>query len=204
MIKQVADRPDAAAISMAMLRSMSHAEYTPKNIGHFGLALDAYAHFTSPIRRYPDLLVHRAIRHLVRGGKPGDYAYKPDRMDQLGAICSAHERRAEDATREVEAWLKCQYMEGRVGQEYPGVITGITNFGAFVQIPELQIDGLVHVTSLANDYYQFEPGSQSLVGERTGKRYSLGDPLDIVVAKVDLDTKRIDFQLADKDSKRKR
>jgi ribonuclease R len=204
MIKQVADRPDAAAISMAMLRSMSHAEYTPKNIGHFGLALDAYAHFTSPIRRYPDLLVHRAIRHLVRGGKPGDYAYKPDRMDQLGAICSAHERRAEDATREVEAWLKCQYMEGRVGQEFPGVITGITNFGAFVQIPELQIDGLVHVTSLANDYYQFEPGSQSLVGERTGKRYSLGDPLDIVVAKVDLDTKRIDFQLADKDSKRKR
>jgi ribonuclease R len=197
MIDQVADRPDATAISMAMLRSMSHAEYTPRNIGHFGLALDAYAHFTSPIRRYPDLLVHRAIRHIIRGGKPGGYAYKPDRMEQLGAITSAHERRAEDATREVEAWLKCQYMEDRIGQEYPGVITGVTNFGVFVQIPELQIDGLVHVTSLGNDYYQFEQGSQSLVGERTGTRYRLGDALDVVVARVDLETKRIDFQLVD-------
>lgn len=197
MAEQVADRPDSAAISMAMLRSMSHAEYTPKNIGHFGLALDAYAHFTSPIRRYPDLLVHRAIRHLVRGGKAGDYGYDADRMEQLGMICSAHERRAEDATREVEAWLKCQYMEDKVGQEFSGVITGVTNFGAFVQIPELQIDGLVHVTSLANDYYKFDPGSQSLIGERTGTRYGLGDRLDIIVARVDLDTKRIDFQLAD-------
>jgi ribonuclease R len=195
MIDEVADRPDATAISMAMLRSMSHAEYTPGNIGHFGLALDAYAHFTSPIRRYPDLLVHRAIRHIIRGGKPGGYAYKPDRMEQLGAITSAHERRAEDATREVEAWLKCQYMQDRIGQEYPGVITGVTNFGVFVQIPELQIDGLVHVTSLHNDYYQFEQGSQSLVGERTGTRYRLGDALDVVVARVDPETKRIDFQL---------
>jgi ribonuclease R len=199
MIEQVADRPDVTAISMAMLRSMSHAEYTPKNIGHFGLALDAYAHFTSPIRRYPDLLVHRAIRHIVRGGKSGNHAYDAKRMEQLGEICSAHERRAEDATREVEAWLKCQYMEDKVGQEYPGVITGVTNFGAFVQIPELQIDGLVHVTSLANDYYKFDSGSQSLIGERTGKRYRLGQSLDVVVAKVDLDTKRIDFQLVDVD-----
>jgi ribonuclease R len=199
MAEQIADRPDAAAIYMAMLRSMSHAEYTPKNIGHFGLALDAYAHFTSPIRRYPDLLVHRAIRHLVRGGKPGRYEYSADRMEQLGEICSAHERRAEDATREVEAWLKCQFMDGRVGQEYPGVITGVTNFGVFVQIPELQIDGLVHVTSLGSDYYQFEPGSQSLIGERSGKRFRLGDALDIVVARVDLESKRIDFNLVDKE-----
>ncbi len=197
MIEQVADRPDATAISMAMLRSMTHAEYVPKNIGHFGLALDAYAHFTSPIRRYPDLLVHRAIRHLVRGGKPGNYTYKPERMEQLGSICSAHERRAEDASREVEGWLKCQYMENKVGQEFPGVITGVTYFGAFVQIPKLQIDGLVHVTSLANDYYQFDPGSQSLVGERTGTCYRLGDSLDIVVARVDLDSRRIDFNLVD-------
>jgi ribonuclease R len=203
MIEQVADRPDATAISMAMLRSMSHAEYVPKNIGHFGLALDAYAHFTSPIRRYPDLLVHRAIRHLVRGGKPGGYDYDGARMTQLGEITSAHERRAEDATREVEAWLKCQYMEGKVGQEFSGVITGITNFGAFVQIPELQIDGLVHVTSLGNDYYQFDSGSQSLIGERSGKRYSLGDALDIVVSRVDLDSKRIDFQLVKERPKKK-
>jgi ribonuclease R len=197
MIEQVADRPDSAAISMAMLRTMAHAEYVPENIGHFGLALDAYAHFTSPIRRYPDLLVHRAIRHLVRGGKPGNYEYKADRMKQLGAITSAHERRAEDATREVEAWLKCQYMEKRLGQEYPGVITGVTNFGVFVQIPELQIDGLVHVTSLGSDYYAFDAGSQSLIGERSGQRYRLGDALDIVVARVDLDSRRIDFHLAD-------
>jgi ribonuclease R len=195
MIEQVSDRPDSAAISMAMLRSMSHAEYTPKNIGHFGLALDAYAHFTSPIRRYPDLLVHRAIRHMVRGGKAGNYGYDQGLMEHLGSVCSAHERRAEEATREVEAWLKCQYMESRVGEQFPGVITGVTSFGAFVQISDLQIDGLVHVTSLANDYYKFDPGSQSLIGERTGNRYSLGDRLDVVVAKVDLDSKRIDFNL---------
>jgi ribonuclease R len=199
MIEQVSDRPDAAAISMTMLRSMSHAEYTPKNIGHFGLALDAYAHFTSPIRRYPDLLVHRAIRHIVRGGKAGNYGYDGGLMEHLGSTCSQHERRAEEATREVEAWLKCQYMEDKVGEQYPGVITGVTTFGAFVQIPELQIDGLVHVTSLANDYYQFDAGSQSLVGERTGKRYRLGDPLDVIVAKVDLETKRIDFRLVNKE-----
>jgi len=204
MVDQVAGRPDAAAIYMAMLRSMSHAEYTPKNIGHFGLALDAYAHFTSPIRRYPDLLVHRAIRHIVSGGKPGGYAYKPDRMEQLGAITSAHERRAEDATREVEAWLKCQYMEGRVGQRYAGVITGVTNFGAFVQIPELQIDGLVHVTSLGNDYYLYDKAGQALVGERSGKRFRLGDALDVIVARVDLETRRIDFQLADEVPSRER
>jgi len=204
MIEQVTDRPDAAAISMAMLRSMSHAEYKSKNVGHFGLALDAYAHFTSPIRRYPDLLVHRAIRYLVRGGKPGAYFYNGSRMEQLGSICSAHERRAEDATREVEAWLKCQYMQSRVGRQYSGVITGVTNFGAFVQIPELQIDGLVHVTSLANDYYHFEPGSQSLVGERTGNRYRLGDSLDIVVSRVDLESKRIDFRLAGEQQTRAR
>ncbi len=202
MIEQVSDRPDAAAISMAMLRSMSHAEYTPKNIGHFGLALDAYAHFTSPIRRYPDLLVHRAIRHILRGGKAGNYGYKSDKMEQLGTICSAHERRAEEATREVEAWLKCEYMEDKVGEQFSGVITGVTSFGAFVQITSLQIDGLVHVSSLANDYYQFDAGSQSLVGEKTGKRYQLGESLEVVVAKVDLETKRIDFHLVDDGSGR--
>lgn len=196
LMEQIKDRPDSAAISMAMLRSLSHAEYTPKNIGHFGLALDAYAHFTSPIRRYPDLLVHRAIRHIVRGGKAGNYGYDQRAMGHLGTVCSAHERRAEEATREVEAWLKCQYMEDKVGDEFSGVVTGVTNFGLFVQIPELAIDGLVHVTSLQNDYYKFDRGAQALIGERTGKRYSLGDNLDVVVNKVDLETKRIDFQLA--------
>lgn len=204
MAERVADRPDAAAIYMAMLRSMSHAEYTPQNIGHFGLALDAYAHFTSPIRRYPDLLVHRAIRHILRGGKPAAYQYGRDRMEQLGVLCSAHERRAEDATREVEAWLKCQYMESRLGQEYPAVISGVTNFGAFVQIPELQIDGLVHVTSLGSDYFRFDAASQSLIGERTGTRFSLGDRLDVVVARVDMASRRIDFQLAEGQRRRRK
>jgi ribonuclease R len=200
LLEQVKDRPDSAAISMAMLRSLSHAEYTPENVGHFGLALDAYAHFTSPIRRYPDLLVHRAISHIVRGGKPGAYLYDKAAMEHLGHICSAHERRAEGATREVEAWLKCQYMEDKVGNEYSGVVTGVTNFGVFVQLPEFQIDGLVHVTSLQNDYYRFDVGSQSLVGDRSGTRYSLGDPLNIVVSRVDLDSKRIDFQLVEQGS----
>ena len=194
LLEQVAGRPDSAAISMAMLRSLTHAEYTPNNIGHFGLALDAYAHFTSPIRRYPDLLVHRAIRHIVRGGKPGAFPYDKSRMERLGAITSAHERRAEDATREVEAWLKCQYMLERVGEDYPGVVTGVTNFGLFVQIPELQIDGLVHVTSLQNDYYKFEASRQQLIGERTGRRYSLGDAMQVQVQRVDMDTRRIDFR----------
>jgi ribonuclease R len=195
LMDKVKDRPDSVAISMALLRSMSHAEYTSKNIGHFGLALDAYAHFTSPIRRYPDLLVHRAIRHILRGGKAGNYGYDRDAMEQLGGICSEYERRAEDATREVEAWLKCQYMEDKVGEQFDGVITGVTNFGVFVQIPELQIDGLVHVTSLQHDYYRFEAGSQSLIGDRSGTQYRLGDRLTIVVSRVDLESKRIDFQL---------
>ena len=115
-------------------------------------------------------------------------------MERLGAITSAHERRAEDATREVEAWLKCQYMLDRVGEDYPGVITGVTNFGLFVQIPELQIDGLVHVTSLQNDYYQHDAGRQQLVGERTGRRFSLGDAMRVQVQRVDMETRKIDFR----------
>jgi ribonuclease R len=194
LLMQVKDRPDSASISMSMLRSLQHAEYTPVNIGHFGLALDAYAHFTSPIRRYPDLLVHRAIRHIVRGGKPGAYSYKPGDMEKLGMVTSAHERRAEEATRDVEAWLKCEYMEGKTGLEFDGVITGVTNFGLFVQITELMIDGLVHVTSLANDYYHYEAGSQQLVGERSGKKFRLGEPMRIKVQRVDMETRRIDFR----------
>ncbi len=194
LLRQVEGRPDSAAISMAMLRSLTHAEYTPVNVGHFGLALDAYAHFTSPIRRYPDLLVHRAIRHILRGGKPARYHYNGKVMERLGSITSAHERRAEDATREVEAWLKCQYMEEHLGKEYTGVITGVTNFGVFVQLEGLLIDGLVHVTSLHNDYYHFNPGSQQLVGERTGRTYSLGQEMEVRVHRVDMETRRIDFR----------
>ena len=194
LIEQVKDRPDSAAITMAMLRSLTHAEYSPTNVGHFGLALESYAHFTSPIRRYPDLLVHRAIRHIIRGGKPGKYDYAPKEMERLGTITSAHEKRAEEATRDVEAWLKCQYMEQHLGDEFDGVITGVTNFGVFVQITELMTDGLVHVTSLANDYYKYDAGSQKLVGERSGHTYSLGEEMRIRVERVDMETRKIDFR----------
>jgi len=140
------------------------------------------------------LLVHRAIRHIVRGGKPGKYDYSPKEMERLGSITSAHEKRAEEATRDVEAWLKCQYMEGHLGEEFDGVVTGVTNFGVFVQITELMTDGLVHVTSLANDYYQYDAGSQRLVGERSGHTYSLGEQMRIRVHKVDMETRKIDFR----------
>jgi ribonuclease R len=198
IIRQTADRPDATAIMMTMLRSLTHAEYSPANIGHFGLALESYAHFTSPIRRYPDLLVHRAIRHIVRGGKPGRYDYGGREMERLGTITSAHEKRAEEATRDVEAWLKCQYMEQHLGDEFEGVITGVTNFGVFVQITALLVDGLVHVTSLSNDYYHFDSGSQSLVGERTGRQFRLGDAMRVQVNKVDMESRRIDFRPVEK------
>ena len=138
--------------------------------------------------------MHRAVKHILRGGKPKRYQYDLGQMERLGAITSAHERRAEEATRDVEAWLKCEYMEGHLGDEFDGVITGVTNFGLFVQIGALLIDGLVHVTSLANDYYHFEPGAQHLVGERTGKTYKLGDSMRVQVQRVDLETRRIDFR----------
>lgn len=197
LLKEVKGRPDSAAISMQMLRSLTHAEYTPENIGHFGLALDSYAHFTSPIRRYPDLLVHRAIKHIASGGRPGKYHYDRQAMVRLGAITSAHERRAEEATRDVEAWLKCQYMADRIGDVYDGVVTGVTNFGLFVQIRDLMIDGLVHVTSLPNDYYQFDAGRQQLVGERTGRTFSLGDEMRVLVQRVDMEARKIDFRPAE-------
>ncbi len=197
LLKKVKDRPDSAAISMQMLRSLTHAEYTPDNIGHFGLALDSYAHFTSPIRRYPDLLVHRAIRHVIRGAKPGRYDYDRQTMVRLGAITSAHERRAEEATRDVEAWLKCQYMVDRQGEIYDGVVTGVTNFGLFVQLNELMIDGLVHVTSPPNDYYHYDAGRQQMVGERTGRAFGLGESMRVLVHRVDMETRRIDFRPAE-------
>ncbi len=197
LLRQVRDRPDSAAISMAMLRTLAHAEYSTTNIGHFGLSLDFYAHFTSPIRRYPDLLVHRAIRHIIRGGKAGRYHYDPAAMERLGAIASAHERRAEEATRDVEAALKCEFMEGHIGDEFDGVVTGVSNFGLFVQITKLQVDGLVHVTSLATDYYRFEAGLMRLVGERTRKAYTVGDRMRVQVAQVDTDSRKIDFRPAE-------
>lgn len=198
LVRQVASRPDSHAISMTLLRSLPHAEYSPDNIGHFGLALSGYAHFTSPIRRYPDLLVHRAIKHILAAGKPRNYHYDNAQMERLGNYCSAYERRAEEATRDVEARLKCQFMEDKVGQEFLGVITSVTHFGVFVQLDDYQVDGLIHVSALQNDYYHHDPAAQRLVGERSGKEFNLGDEIRVVLSRVDMEQRRIDFQPADR------
>lgn len=197
LMAKVQDRPDAYAINMALLRSFAHAEYTPDNVGHFGLALDAYAHFTSPIRRYPDLLVHRAIRHMTSGGKARNYLYDAEQMIRLGKLTSERERRAEEATREVEALLKCQFMSRHLGERFTGLISGVTHFGLFVQLADLQIDGLIHVSTLGSDYFQHEPERQRLVGNRTGAVYQLGDTVEVIVNRVDMESRQIDFVLFD-------
>jgi ribonuclease R len=192
ILRAVADRPDANMIQTVLLRSMSQAVYQPENKGHFGLAYDAYTHFTSPIRRYPDLLVHRAIRHLLRHkSAAGDLV----QLGRAGEHCSMTERRADDATREVSDWLKCEYMMDKVGQEFDGIISGVTNFGVFVELREVYVEGLVHISSLPDDYYQFDPIKHTLHSDRSGKRYRLGDAIRIQVARVDLDQRKIDFAL---------
>jgi len=198
VLSQVGERPEAHLIQTVLLRSMKQAVYSPENIGHFGLALTQYAHFTSPIRRYPDLLVHRAIRHLLKGGAAENFDYSLDDMTRLGEQCSMTERRADEATRDVEAWLKCEYMMDKVGECFDGIISGVTSFGLFVELQGIYVEGLVHVTSLSNDYYHFDPIKHCLVGERTRQVYSLADKVNVRVARVDLDEKRIDFDLANK------
>lgn len=197
LVREVAGRPDADLIETVILRSMSQAVYRPGNIGHFGLALERYAHFTSPIRRYPDLLVHRAIRHIVRGGQPADFVHGKQEMEGLGRHCSATERRADEATREAMDWLKCEFMQDRVGEEFDVLVTGVVDFGLFVQIPEFQIDGLVHISSLGGDYYQRDPVHQRLIGERTGRVFRLSDRLRVRLLRVSLEDRKIDFELAE-------
>lgn len=197
ILDETRDRPDAHIIQTVILRSLTQAHYQPKNVGHFGLAFNEYAHFTSPIRRYPDLLVHRAIRHVLSSQAIHEFAYDTIQMDSLGKHCSVTERRADEATRDVVDWLKCEYIQDRVGEEFDGVICGVTNFGLFVELKSIYVQGLVHVTSLNNDYYQFDSLHHRLRGERTGKTYRLGDPLRVMVARVDLDDRKIDFELAE-------
>ena len=196
LLERVSKRPDLHIIQTLLLRSMSQAVYSPDNNGHFGLALPAYAHFTSPIRRYPDLLVHRAICHVLQGGKAKDFDYSPTEMSQLGEHCSATERRADDATRDAVDWLKCEFMLDKVSNVYSGRVTTVTSFGLFVELDEVFVEGLLHVTALSNDYYHFDPLRYSLRGERSGKTYRLGDKVKVRVARVDLDERKIDFELA--------
>ncbi len=226
------DRPDAQQIHTMLLRSMQQAIYTPINSGHFGLAYEAYTHFTSPIRRYPDLLVHRVIKSILEGqkyelpalptpgeahaklskrlqkNKPGQQGGRAARLPKVrmtaaeqqaweaaGLHCSANERRADEASRDVEAWLKCKYMREHLGEEYSGVVTAVTGFGLFVTLDSLYVEGLVHITELGAEYFRFDEARQELRGERTGIRYAIGTRVQIQVSRVDLDGRKIDFRL---------
>jgi ribonuclease R len=195
VIKRIQDRPDSELIQTVMLRSLMQAVYSPNNVGHFGLALEDYCHFTSPIRRYPDLLVHRGIRHVLGGGKAREFTYRPADMQSLGEHCSATERRADEATRDAEEWLKCEFMVDKIGEEYEGIITGVTAFGIFIQLKELHVEGMVHVTNLERDFYEFDPIGHRLIGERSGQVFRLADSLRVKVARVDLDDRKIDFDV---------
>ena len=192
VLAQMQARPDFPILGMSVLRTLSKAIYQSSNEGHFGLALDAYSHFTSPIRRYPDLLVHRGITHVLTGGKPAGFNYKIPEMETLGKSCSMLERQAEAASRHVESRYKCTYIKSYVGNEFVGVVTGVTHFGLFVMLDEFYVEGLIHVTSLGNDYYHAEHGGLRLTGERTGMSFGLGDTLRVKISKVDVEEARAD------------
>lgn len=227
VMREIRERPDAALLQTMLLRSMQQAVYSPDNVGHFGLAYEAYAHFTSPIRRYPDLLTHRAIKAILLGkryepkgielgklnstqsnsarkqaakDKADGKAPKSEKdltiWDALGVHCSANERRADEASRDVENWLKCFFMQDKIGEEFTGTVAGVTTFGIFVQLDELFVEGLVHITELGADYFQYDEARHELRGERTGQRYQLTDRVAVRVARVDLESRKIDLTLA--------
>lgn len=212
LLEQVKQRPDQELIQTMLLRSLSQAVYSPDNIGHFGLSLSEYAHFTSPIRRYPDLTLHRSIKYLLakeqgnkgKTTKSGGYHYSLDEMDVMGDHCSQTERRADEATRDVADWLKCEFMQDHIGSEFEGVISSVTGFGLFVRLTELFIDGLVHISSLDNDYYQFDVAKQRLIGENSGQVYRLGDKVKVRVIAVSLEERKLDFALINSERKPKR
>jgi len=198
LLSKVKGRPDEQLLQTVMLRSLRQAVYSPDNVGHFGLAYESYAHFTSPIRRYPDLLVHRAIKAVLKGQK-----YQPGKWAELGVHCSQTERRADEATRDVDDWLKCFYMQDKVGEIFDGTVASVTGFGVFVALDNIYVEGLVHVTELGSDYFHFDAAKHELLGERTGQRFRLGDRLKVKVARADLETIKIDFVMAEpKESKR--
>ena len=215
-------RPDAQQIHTLLLRSMQQAIYTVHNAGHFGLAYEAYTHFTSPIRRYPDLMVHRVIKAILgkrryqlvanaktrtpevrkwgKGGKLQGKAPKPMSADMAlweaaGGHCSANERRADEASRDVEAWLKCRYMREHLGEEFSGTVSAVAGFGLFVTLDALYVDGLVHITELGGEYYRYDEARGELRGERTGIRYAVGTRVRVQVSRVDLDGRKIDFRM---------
>ena len=196
LLQKIGDRPDAGLISTAVIRTMPQAVYQPGNIGHFGLALEHYAHFTSPIRRYPDLVVHRGIRQVLRERDPQELIEWHGQFPVLGQDCSFRERRADEATRSAVAWLKCFYMQDRIGEEFDGIVSGVVDFGLFVQLEGLQVDGLLHVSALGADYFGRDSSGFRMIGRSSGKIFRLGDRLRVRVTNVSLDDRRVDFELA--------
>ena len=188
---------EAHLIQTVVIRSMPQAVYQPENIGHFGLALTEYAHFTSPIRRYPDLMVHRGIRHILRGGNAETFPWTLGMVSTLGQSCSHTERRADEATRDALSWLKCEYMRDKIGEEFDTLVTGVVDFGLFVQVKGLQIDGLVHVSALGADYFSRDKSGYRMVGARSGRTFRLGDHLRVRLINVVIDERKIDFELAE-------
>ncbi|MBY6194729.1 ribonuclease R [Marinobacter hydrocarbonoclasticus] len=217
LLGQVADRPDANVIQMVMLRSLSQAVYSPEEAGHFGLGFASYTHFTSPIRRYPDLIVHRAIKSRIHNPEAtkdlvspkvhdpelAEYPYDYARMEQLGEHCSMTERRADDATRDVMAWLKCEFLRDHVGEEYDGIIGAVVPFGFFVELSDIYIEGLVHVSTLSGDYFHHDAVKHRLIGERTAVSFRLGDEVRVRVVRVDLEDRKIDLELVSTPGRRK-
>lgn len=197
LLKKVRERPDAALLESVLLRSQSMAVYSPDNAGHFGLALEAYAHFTSPIRRYPDLLVHRAIKYALTRGAPDKYLYAPRAMAALALQCSERERRADEAEREVDERYRAAWMEKHVGGQFDGVVSGVTSFGLFVELDQSKVNGLIHVTQLPQDYYHFDATRKTLTGERRGREFRLGDRVRILVLKASMEERKIDFRLVE-------
>ena len=195
LLERIADRKDEHIIRIVLLRSLRQAVYAHENTGHFGLAYQAYAHFTSPIRRYPDLINHRAIRHLLQHLPPEEFIYDHQMMRHFGEHCSMTERRADNAVYDAIDWFKCEFMKNHVGKAFSGMIANVTNFGVFVELKNVYVEGLLHISVLKNDYYKFDPIRHSLTGRRTGAVYALGDPIKVRIARVSLDEREIDLVL---------
>ena len=199
LFQQIKDRPDRQIIEVMMLRSMQQAVYEPNNLGHFGLAYPAYTHFTSPIRRYPDLTIHRAIKAVLNHSK-----YEPKSWNELGVRCSQVERKADNASRDVENWLKTYYMRDKIGEVFSGRVSGMANFGLFITLDDVYIDGMVHISDLGEDYFNYHPELMAIIGERSGLRFKLGDKVTVKVARADLEQSRIDLLLINTEIKPKR